>query len=285
MKTAVITGASDGIGKEAARALAKTGWRLAIVGRNPDKTAQVARELGAIPYAADFASLQNVKTLSERLLSDHARIDLLINNAGGIFKRQPPTADGFEITFQVNHLAPFLLTRLLLPKLTENKAAVITTASIAHCNAGMFFEIDRVEKSGGYSPYMAYGNSKLANILMTRELDRRYREQGIKAVCFHPGVVSTSFAKAPGSPMGLMYNTFLRKLMLMKTPQEGADTLIWLAEGEPYQDWQPGGYYANRKPAGISKKAQSQDLALALWEKSEALCAPYLSFKKKGTSV
>lgn len=276
MKTAVITGASDGIGKEAARALAKSGWQLAIVGRNPDKTAQVARELGALPYVADFASLQNVKALSERLSGDYARIDLLINNAGGIFKRQPPTVDGFEITFQVNHLAPFLLTKLLLPKLIESKAAVITTASIAHCNAGMFFKLDRVEKNGEYSPYMAYGNSKLANILMTRELDRRYREQGVKAVCFHPGVVSTSFAKAPGSPMGLMYNTFLRKLFFMKTPQEGADTLIWLAEGEPYQDWQPGGYYANRKPAGTSRKAQNQDLALALWKKSEALCAPYL---------
>ncbi|MDI9519856.1 MAG: SDR family NAD(P)-dependent oxidoreductase [Bacillota bacterium] len=276
MKTAVITGASDGIGKEAARALAKSGWQLAIVGRNPDKTAQVAKELGAVPYAMDFASLQNVKALSERLSGDYACIDLLINNAGGIFKRQPPTVDGFEITFQVNHLAPFLLTKLLLPKLIESKAAVITTASIAHCNAGMFFDLDRVEKNGEYSPYMAYGNSKLANILMTRELDRRYRELGVKAACFHPGVVSTSFAKAKGSPMGLMYNTFLRKLFFMKTPQEGADTLIWLAEGEPYQDWQPGGYYANRKPAGISRKAQNQDLALALWEKSEALCAPYL---------
>lgn len=276
MKTAVITGASDGIGKETARALAKAGWRVAVVGRNPEKTAQVARELGALPYAADFSSLQNVKTLSQRLLGDYAQIDLLINNAGGIFKRQPPTADGFEITFQVNHLAPFLLTRLLLPRLREDKAAVITTSSVAHSLAGMFFDTDRAEKNGAYSPYMAYGNSKLANILMTRELNRRYGAEGLKAVCFHPGVVSTSFAKEKGSPMGLMYRTFLRKLLFMKTPREGADTVIWLAEGEPGKDWQPGEYYVNRKPARTSGKARSQELALALWEKSEALCEPYL---------
>ena len=285
MKTAVITGASDGIGKETARALARDGWQLAIVGRNPDKTAQVARELGALPYVADFASLQNVKALSERLMSDHARIDLLVNNAGGIFKRQPPTENGLEITFQVNHLAPFLLTNLLLPRLIDNQAVVITTSSMAHRNAGMFFEIERVEKTGEYSPYMAYGNSKLANILMTRELDKRYRAQGVKAVCYHPGVVSTSFAKAPGSPMGLVYRTFLRKLLFMKTPQEGADTLIWLAEGEPFKNWQPGEYYIKRKPAKVSKKAGSQELALALWEKSETLCAPYLQPKKKGSSL
>lgn len=276
MKTAVITGASDGIGREAARKLARAGWQLAIVGRNKDKTATVARELGALPYAVDFTDLQNVKTLAERLLNDYARIDLLVNNAGGIFKRQEPTVDGHEITFQVNHLAPFLLTELLMPRLMANKAVVINTSSMAHRNAGMFFDLDKADKASSYSPYLAYGNSKLANILFTRELHRRHEQDGIKTVCFHPGVVATSFAGEPGSPMGLIYRTFLRKLLFMKTPEEGADTLVWLAEKEPYKDWQPGQYYIKRKPAKTSRKARDPELAKALWEKSEALLAPYL---------
>ncbi len=277
MKTAVITGASDGIGREAARALAKEGWQLALVGRNPEKTAAIARELGALSYVADFADFQQVKTLAQRLLNDFARIDLLANNAGGIFNNQEPTVDGHEITFQVNHLATFLLTRLLLPRLIEDQAMVITTSSMAHRNAGMFFDLELVDKPRRYSPYLAYGNSKLANILFTRELHRRYFEMGIKAASFHPGIVATSFAGAPGSPMGLVYRTWLRKLLFMKTPQEGADTLVWLAQHTPNKDWQPGEYFIKRKPAKTSRKARNDDLARALWEMSEKLLAPFLS--------
>ncbi|HEY0240804.1 MAG TPA: SDR family NAD(P)-dependent oxidoreductase, partial [Friedmanniella sp.] len=183
-QTIVITGASDGIGAAAARKLSAEGHEVVLVGRSPDKTAAVANELGAPYLVADFSDLAEVRTLADRLATTYPRIDVLANNAGGIMGHRQLTVDGFELTFQVNHLAPFLLTNLLLPVLTTSRAKVIQTASIA---ARMFghLDLDDLGLEQGYSPDRAYGNGKLENILFTRELDRRFADQGIAAAAFH----------------------------------------------------------------------------------------------------
>ena len=276
MKTALITGASDGIGEQAARQLAGDGWQVAVIGRNPDKTRKVAQDLGALYYIADFSSLSQVAALAHRLLNDFPRVDLLCLNAGGIFPKQAPTEDGFELTFQVDHLAHFLLTSLLLPRLMESQAKVVSTSSIAHKMLGFRFDVSDVAKPRRYSQHLAYGNSKLANILFTTELNRRFGERGIAAAAYHPGLVATAFAREKNSPMGLIYHTFIRNLLGMLTPEQGADTLVWLAESEPGQDWHLGQYYVKRRPAKTSRKARDAELAKALWDKSEALCAPFL---------
>lgn len=272
MKTALITGASDGIGEQAARILAGKGWQVAIIGRNPEKTRKVAQELGALYYIADFSRLSEVRTLAAQLLRDFARIDLLANNAGGIFSKQPLTGDGYEITFQVNHLAHFLLTQLLLERLTVSNAMVINTSSAAHRFPGRGFDPADVVRPKRYSQYRAYGSAKLANILFTRELNRRYGSQGLSAAAFHPGIVATSFAKNIRSPMRLAYHTALSRLLGMKSPEEGAATLVWLAEGLPGKDWQPGGYFVDSRTANPSKRAQDDELAGKLWDMSAMLC-------------
>lgn len=276
-RTALITGASDGIGAQAARQLRQDGWQVAVIGRSPDKTLRVARELDAPHYLADFSRLDEVVRLASELRRDFPRIDLLANNAGGMFKRQPPTADGFETTFQVNHLAPFLLTRLLMDRLAESRAKVIATSSVAHRLIGFGFRLKDVPRPRFYSQHQAYGHAKLCNILFTRELHRRCHAQGISAAAFHPGVVATSFAKESRSPMKLIYQTrFLREAMKLRTPAQGADSLLWLAEGEPGRDWQSGQYYADRAPGQLSRQAQDEDLARGLWELSEQLLAPWI---------
>ena len=276
MRTALITGASDGIGEQAARRLAALGWQVAVIGRDPERTRKVARELGALHYIADFSRLSEVRDLADKLLRDYPRIDLLANNAGGMFDRQPLTEDGVEMTFQVNHLAHFLLTNLLLERLMACKAKVISTSSVGHRSIGLFFDLDDVDNPRRYSQHLAYGNAKLANILFTRELDRRFGDAGIAAAAFHPGLVASSFAGKSRSPMRYVYHTWLSKALGMISPEMGADTLVWLAESQPGLDWQPGQYYARRKQAATSRKAKDLALAEALWEKSRALCARFL---------
>lgn len=276
MKTALITGASDGIGEQAAIALKDLGWQVAIIGRNKARTEAVARRLNAPHYLADFAKLSEVKALGAQLLRDFPRIDVLANNAGGMFSKQPLTEDGFEMTFQVNHLAHFLLTRMLMPTLITSRASVINTSSVAHKSIGLLFKLDDVAKPKHYSQHLAYGNAKLANILFTKELHRRYHAQGLNAAAFHPGVVASSFAKDTNSFMRLLYHTGLKRAPGVITPKEGAQTLVWLATNTPGVSWRSGGYYAKQRPAKTTRKAQDEALAKALWEMSEQLIAPYL---------
>ncbi len=275
-KVALITGASDGIGAQAARVLAARGWQVAVIGRDPEKTERVAKELDAPHYIADFSRLSEVAALAERLNREWPRIDLLANNAGGIFAKQPLTEDGHEHTFQVNHLAHFLLTMLLMKRLKESRAAVVSTSSAAHRLMGFRFDPEDLDMRRDHSPYLAYGGAKLANVLFTLELHRRHHSEGISAAAFHPGVVGTSFASGIRSPMNLVYHSGLGRLM-MRTPQEGADTLVWLAEGTPGRDWESGGYYVRRRKAPVSRMARSGDLAKALWEKSGEYCRDFLN--------
>ncbi len=267
-RTVVLTGASDGIGAAAARALAATGHRVVLVGRSPARTAAVAAELGADHLLADYTRLDEVRTLAATLRERYPRIDVLANNAGAIMGARETTVDGFEATLQVNHLAPFLLTHLLLDTLVASRATVIATAS---AGARLFGQIDLadLQLEHGWSPSHAYGNGKLANILFTRELHRRFGDQGVAAVAFHPGVVATSFAAETGGVMRAMYHTPLKRLLI--TPAAGARTLEWLVDARPRTDWQPGQFYTRRKVARTHAQADDPALARALWDRSERL--------------
>ncbi|MFV0285290.1 MAG: SDR family NAD(P)-dependent oxidoreductase [Demequina sp.] len=271
MKTIVITGASDGIGAAAAHELSRRKHRVVIVGRDAAKTAAVAQRLGVESHVADFSDLAQVSALASALLARHERIDVLANNAGGVMGERTLTGDGFEKTFQVNHLAPFLLTRELMPALVTARATVIQTSSVA---ARLYarFDIDDLQGERDYSAMKAYGNAKLANILFTEELLRRHGED-LAPVAFHPGVVGTNFAADSRGAMRLMYHTPLSKV-LTKTPQQGADQLVWLATATPRAGFEPGGYYVNRALAKrVNPLVGDATVAAQLWDRSEALLA------------
>jgi NAD(P)-dependent dehydrogenase (short-subunit alcohol dehydrogenase family) len=270
MKTIVVTGASDGIGAAGARKLHADGHRVVVIGRSPEKTAAVAKELGADHFVADLAVLDQVRELAAGLDAAYPRIDVLCNNAGGVFGDRAKTVDGFEKTFQVNHLAPFLLTQLLLDKLIASGASVIQTSSFAARMTGKI-EMDDLEHDRDFNANVAYGTVKLENILFTRELHRRYHDRGISSAAFHPGVVATGFAAESQSWMRHMYTNPIGRLF-MTSPEKGADQMVWLAEGRPGEDWESGTYYEKRKPASRNNpQALDDGLAEWLWERSEAL--------------
>lgn len=241
------------------------GNRVVIVGRSPEKTAAVARELDSDYLLADYSRLDDVRALASSLLERYPRIDVLVNNAGGIMRAREETLDGHEKTLQVNHLAPFLLTNLLLGRLAESEASVINTSSVAN-SLFAHFDIDDLEARRRYTPNRAYGNSKLANILFTRELDTRYRSAGISAAAFHPGAVASSFAAGSTSVMRLIYRTALNRFLI--SPDQGAETLVWLAESVPGEDWQSGKYYYKRKISTANKDAYDAALSARLWDES-----------------
>ncbi|MBI3214280.1 MAG: SDR family NAD(P)-dependent oxidoreductase [Mycobacterium sp.] len=267
-RTIVITGASDGLGAAAARQLSTDGAEVVVVGRSPKKTAAVAEPLGADYFVTDFADLGQVRELAATLLARYPRIDVLANNAGGIMgSERVITVDGHEKTFQVNHLAPFLLTTLLLDRLIESSATVINTSSIGNRLFG-HIDITDLEHERKYQAQKAYGDAKLANILFTRELHRRYHSAGISTAAFHPGPVASNFGADAGNGMlNLVYRTPLRKLALI-TPEKGADQLVWLATTPAGAEWTSGEYYAKRKVGRPNKQAHDPVLAEQLWESS-----------------
>jgi NAD(P)-dependent dehydrogenase (short-subunit alcohol dehydrogenase family) len=266
-RTIVITGASDGIGASAARTLAKAGERVVLVGRSAEKTRAVAEEIGADSFVSDFADLSQVRRLAAQLREKYPRIDVLANNAGGIMGKRELTVDGHEKTFQVNHLAPFLLTNELMDVLTASNATVINTSSAA--NAFGSVDIDDLDAAGKYSASKAYGTSKLENILFTTELHHRYNAAGISTAAFHPGGVATNFAAESTSWFRFAFKTFIKRFML--TPEQGADTLVWLATTVPGQDWVSGAYYAKRALGKANRQAYDAQLARQLWDRSVAL--------------
>lgn len=272
-KTIIITGASSGIGEAAARTLAQTGDRIVIIGRSPKRTQAVAEDIGAEHFVADFSSLDQVHELAITLKKSYPRIDLLANNAGSIMGRRELTQDGYESTFQVNHLAPYLLTRTLENVLLASKAKVISTSSVAHRLFGQL-DLNDLSSTKKYSSNLAYGNAKLANILFTKELHRRFNTEGLNAAAFHPGGVATNFSAGSKSYLRFLYGSGLRTYML--TPAQGAQTLVWFALGEPGIDWFSGGYYARSRPARISRQANDPDVAQQLWQRSEEMVAPWL---------
>jgi NAD(P)-dependent dehydrogenase (short-subunit alcohol dehydrogenase family) len=251
-KTIVITGAGDGIGAAAATLLAARRHHVVIVGCSPVKMEALAWELGASFYIADFTKLREVHTLAEWLLATYPRIDVLANNAGGVSgSKRRVTQDGHELTFQVNYLAGFLLTRLLLNRLIDSRATVINTASIGNRALG-HLDIDDLENVKKYSPFKAFGDSKLAQVLFTRELYRRYGQFGLTAAAFHPGNTTS-------------------KYLWLESIEMGADTLAWLAGGQPGADFPPGEYFYRRKIAKPNRQAFDANLASKLWDRSETM--------------
>jgi NAD(P)-dependent dehydrogenase (short-subunit alcohol dehydrogenase family) len=267
MPLVLLTGATRGIGHAAAVQLAERGADLALAGRDPERvaeTAAAARAAGAqvSEHVADLTSMAEVRRLAAEVRERHERVDVLANNAGAMFTTRHVTADGFERTFALNHLAPFLLTQLLLDRLEGGR--VVTTASDAHTAGALDFADLQSER--WFKPMRTYGTTKLCNILFTRELARR--EAGrLVANCFHPGVVRTGFGKNDGAlyKLGLtLAGPFLR------SPDRGARSLVWLARSEEAGRL-TGAYVVDEKVATPSPAAQDDALAAELWRRSEEL--------------
>jgi NAD(P)-dependent dehydrogenase (short-subunit alcohol dehydrogenase family) len=270
-KIVVVTGASSGIGAAGARALANCGATVAVVGRDKQRTNQVAHEcLGnGRAFVADMSSLTSVVALAKELAEAYPVIDVLANNAGFIAAKDEKTVDGIESTFAVNHVAPFLLTRLLEPNLRASaQARVITTSSSAH-NTG---KLDRpFDTNAKWSSWGAYGDSKLANIAFTAELDRRMKGTNISANCFHPGVVHTGFGRDKGM-LSMLQNTLGRYFLI--TAEKGADTLVYLAT-DPEGTKTTGKFWVKRKVMKPSAEGSDTNGAKVLWDKTEALVTPF----------
>jgi len=275
-KTIVITGASDGIGASAAGVLHARGHTVVVVGRSPQKTVAVAERLGVDGFVADYCRLDDVRRLAAELNERYPRIDVLANNAGGIYGDPTRTVDGFEKTFQVNHLAPFLLTHLLLENLVGARGAVLHTTTL---HGGNLRELDLTDLNfdRGLNPIRAYNAAKLENVLVTKELHRRYHHRGLSAAAFYPGIVRTNFGSETTSPL----ITFLTRSRVFRAvagtpPHAGADQLVWLADGEPGRDWGSGEFYVKRRPGSrLNPLAHDPDLAHGLWEHSLRLLPPF----------
>jgi NAD(P)-dependent dehydrogenase (short-subunit alcohol dehydrogenase family) len=274
-KICIITGGTDGIGKAAAHALALQGAKLLLHGRDPDKGARAIAELKAqsgnasIEFLpADFGSLAEVRRLAASVMERTARIDVLINNAGGIFPQGTLSKEGYEMTFAVNHLAPFLFTHLLLDALKEGRQArIVTTASNAH--RGATLRLDDLQATRTHSPMSAYGASKLANILFTRSLTKRLAGTTVTATCLHPGFVRTSIGRNMNvSPLvGGLFRLLSR---FARSPEKGAQTIVYLAASAQVQG-ASGGYYVDCKLTQPAPPAQDDNAAEHLWEVSEKL--------------
>jgi NAD(P)-dependent dehydrogenase (short-subunit alcohol dehydrogenase family) len=267
MPLVLLTGATRGIGHAAAAQLAQRGSDLALVGRDPERvaeTAAAAREGGAqvSEHVADLERMDEVHRLAGEIRERYAHIDVLANNAGAMFTSRRVTADGFERTLALNHLAPFLLTNLLLDRLEGGR--VVTTASDAHEGGELDFDDLQWEKRA-FKPMRTYGTTKLCNVLFTRELARRAPQ--IRANCFHPGVVRTGFGKNEG----LIYRASMTVIApFLRSPDRGARSLVWLAVGAEAARL-TGEYVIDEKVTAPSPAARDDHLAAELWQRSEAL--------------
>jgi len=264
----LLTGATRGIGRAAAIELAREGVELALVGREPERVKAVAQEAEAVggsapihQHVADLALMADVRALAEEARDRYAHIDVLANNAGALFASRKQTSEGFEQTFALNHLAPFLLTNLLRDRLHGGR--VVTTASDAHTSGTL--DLDDLQSEKSYSAMRVYGTSKLCNILFTRELAKRAPE--LHANCFHPGVVRTGFGK---NDNGIWKILTTLGGPFFRSPQRGARSLVWLAVSHGAAEL-TGEYVVDEKVQAPSAQAQDETLAEGLWEHSAAL--------------
>lgn len=276
-RVAIVTGASAGIGLHTALGLARAGMRVLMVGRNPERIA-AARRLVAenAPDAeidialADFASLDEVRALAADICARHERIDVLVNNAGLISQRYAVSAEGYELTVAVNHLAPFLLTHLLLDRLKASAgegevSRIVTVASTAHRGARL--DPATMIHPASWTPLSAYGRSKLANILFTRALASQLDPTRATASCLHPGVIATDIGDRAGALAGLGWR--LAKLFL-PGPEKGAETSVFLAttsDPAPFH----GAYVVGKSITEPDAPARDDRLAAELWEESTRL--------------
>jgi NAD(P)-dependent dehydrogenase (short-subunit alcohol dehydrogenase family) len=269
--TCVITGATAGIGLVAAERLGAMGARLLLVGRDRGKAAAVLRQLRervpgleASLFYADLAQLSEVRRLAGELLDAAPRLDVLVNNAGAIFRRRTVTGDGLERTFALNHMAYYLLTRLLAERLVGSAPArVVNVASEAHRGAALDF--DDLQGERRYDGWTAYRRSKLANILFTRELARRLDGTGVTANCLHPGFVATSFGDNNRGVFRLALG--LGKRFVAISPERGAETTVYLASSAEIAT-ESGGYFEKCRKTSPSAAAQDDRAARRLWAAS-----------------
>jgi NAD(P)-dependent dehydrogenase (short-subunit alcohol dehydrogenase family) len=277
-KTCLITGGTSGIGKEIAFGLAKMKANVILVGRDKAKCEAALEEIwrnvsistnkNRVSYLlADLSSQASIHQLANKFLENYESLDILVNNAGVFLSRRLTTVDNIEYTFAVNHLAPFLLTNLLFEKIkASNPSRIITTSSVAHRGAYINFDDLQFER-GRYNGVEAYRQSKLANILFTKELARRSRGSGVTSNCFHPGGVRTNLIQSNPWYYRVIWaiiNPFL------VSPKKGADTAIYLASSSKVAEIS-GKYFVNRKPVRPSELADDHDTAARLWKISEEL--------------
>jgi len=276
-KLALVTGASAGIGLHTALGLARTGMRVILAGRDPGRT-EAAQHLvveqapgaQAETALADFSRLDDIRALAADILGRHERLDVLVNNAGLISPHYAESADGYELTIAVNHLAPFLLTHLLLDRLKVSAqggevSRIVTVASMAHKGAKL--DPATMTRPENWTPRSAYGRSKLANILFTRALARQLDPAIITVACLHPGVIATDIGNRAGSLAGLGWR--LAKPFLAG-PDKGAETSIFLAttpDPSPFH----GAYLMDKAIVQPSSTARDDTLGEALWQQSAQL--------------
>ena len=272
-KTVLITGGTSGIGKAAAVALAAMGAKVVVVGRNPERGEAALEEIREQGHSdsvelilADLCVQSEVRRLAETFLARHDRLDVLANNAGLVQSRRTETPDGIEMTLAINHLAPFLLTNLLLDRLKESAPSrVITVSSEAQRWASMDF--GDLQSRRKYRGFPVYGMTKLANIMFTYELAKRLKGTGVTANCLHPGGVGTNFGKNNGGPMALFFRA---AKPFMRTPEQGSDTLIWLASSSEVEEVS-GKYFSDREEIEAQEIANDPEARRTLWEMSEEL--------------
>lgn len=277
----VVTGANSGIGKETAKELARLGAHVVMVCRDEARGREAREEIQAAAFQAapshndtvdlhlaDLAVQEEVHALGETLRADYERLDVLVNNAGVFLEEREETVDGIEATFAINHLAPFLLTHLVLPRLQgtagrAGEARVVTVSSEAH--RGYSIDFDDVNAEESYSPLQAYGQSKLANILFTHELARRLRGEGVLVNAVHPGAVNTKIWRGSGwfSRLARLFTWFY------KPPEEGAQSVVYLAASPEVEE--TGQYFQETEIVNPSPEAYDEKAAARLWELSRKM--------------
>jgi len=279
-RVAVITGASSGIGKSTARMLAEHGWHVIGTGRHPERTAAAEAEIraAASPEAkvnfvrGDFDIMADVLRVAKEIKALTPRIDVLVNNAGGVRDRQIMTPEGNEATFAANHLSAFLLTRELLPLLKTAAAdsppdsvRVIAVSSLAH-EYTQGFDWNDLQTIENYSTNSAYCRAKLANILFTRELARRLASDGIIAQAMHPGRVDSNFASHGDEAM----QDYFRTASDVDAPDKPAKTIVWLATA-PEAGKDGGRYFFDCEEAPVAPQALDGEAARRLWQESQQI--------------
>jgi retinol dehydrogenase-14 len=273
-RTVLVTGGTGGIGKAIAIGLATIGARVGITGRDLARAEQAAADIRTAAgnpavdaFAADMSSQAEVRRLAVAVLEAYPRLDVLVNNVGGFWAHRHATADGLERTFALNHLAPFLLTNLLLDRLKASAPARVVTISSGAQSMGRI-EFDDLQGARSYSGPRAYNQSKLANIMFTNELARRLEGTGVTANSLHPGVVRTNFGSEDQAGFFAVMSRLA--LPLLKSPAQGAQTPVYLASS-PDVDGVTGQFFVNRKPKTANKVAYDTEMTTRLWQVSADL--------------
>jgi len=272
-KVVLLTGGTSGIGKAGAVALAAMGATVVVTGRSAERGAAAVAEIKAQSgnetvelMLADLSAQSEVRRLAAEFLERYERLDVLVNNAGLVSSKRTETPDGLETTFAINHLAPFLLTNLLLDRMQESGAGRIVTTSSEAQRWGRI-DFDDLQSKRKYGGMSVYGMTKLANVMFTRELAARLEGTGVTANCFHPGAVNTNFGQNNNGPMTLLFRVFKP---FMRSSEQGADTLIWLAS-VPEVEGVSGKYFSDRKETSAPKIAYDLIALRKLWEISADL--------------